>query len=906
MDHPQDSKPHDSGAPGGSNRPPDSVPPRQASHSHHDHTWGTGPSRVSAPAHPARRAATTLFAMLAALALLGLSCTDDGRTPLLSGLGEQSIGLRTDLSCDDLVTATKKQFEVELAFTESQMASDGFNTIDGPDEQEVMAQEGDSSGFDTGASSEDLSPAPDDPGAAREAGPPSTTSPQEDTDAGNGDGSVGKGEVVAGTNNQESGVDEADIVKTDGKRIVSLVDGVLRVVGLDGLPAVDGTLDLSSFGADGAEMFLRGNEALLLFPAWGSVDDLGGDVAPPDVIEVPEATEIPDNADLPENSPTEADRAGAAGSVEPDPGPGGSTTGPRTGAPETPSTTADPNTTSSSTTTSTSTASSTTTSSSTTSTTTSTTALPEVPEPAPIPFEQAVRILRVDLGAGGAPAVVEQRAVEGQLVAARMIDRTARVVVRSPMPVSTELQRTGDISEAEATIDEMATSDVMPRAVALDGDGIESLGRCGDVSVLPLVEMDPSDPTTGDLVGAGMTAEPSTVSVLSISDDLGDLAPATVAGLADVVYASTESMFVTSTGWDGGGPQTLVHQFDLADEGPATYTGSGAVPGTPLNQYSLSERNGDLRIVTTTEGEQAIDDPVPFDEPIQGEPELPIAPGEPDPNQRDEEFIEPAPRAFTTEGRLTVLRPGSSGALEEVGTLEDLGIGESVQSVRFLGDMAYVVTFRQTDPLYAIDLSDPTDPEALGELKITGFSEYLHPVGDGLLLGIGREATEEGFDTGFKASLFDVSDPTNPIEVDKVVIPDANSLVASDPLAFTWDPEANQAIVPLERYDMEALGPVPETRAVPPIDCGPQGDCGLVAPEAYEPVGPSEVALVLGVDGDRLVQRAELSHQSGPAGDWRSQILRSLVVDRDLWTLSQAGLGLSDADNPTGVELLPF
>ncbi|MCZ7631016.1 MAG: beta-propeller domain-containing protein [Microthrixaceae bacterium] len=151
-----------------------------------------------------------------------------------------------------------------------------------------------------------------------------------------------------------------------------------------------------------------------------------------------------------------------------------------------------------------------------------------------------------------------------------------------------------------------------------------------------------------------------------------------------------------------------------------------------------------------------------------------------------------------------------------MGVVEDLGTGEEVQSVRFLDDMAYVVTFRQTDPLYAIDLSDPTNPETLGALKITGFSQYLHPVGDGLLLGVGREATSEGTDTGFKASLFDVSDPANPLEVDKIVIPDANSLVADDPLAFTWDPEADQAIIPLERYGsmtgdlpVDGTGPVP-------------------------------------------------------------------------------------------------
>lgn len=899
MDHPQDSTPQNAGFPRGSNQRHDSVPSLPPNGHRPANTWGTGQRLARRPAHPARSAVTTLFAMLAAMALMGLSCTDDGRPPLLSGLGEQSIGLRTDLSCDDLVAATRKQFAVELAFAESQMADGGFATTDDMAGEDFMVKESDSSGSDTGVASEAQPIAPDDPAAARGSVPQSAAPSQDAANADDAGGTAGGGEVVAGTNNQESGVDEADIVKTDGKRIVSLVDGVLRVVGLDGSPAVDGALDLSSFGAEGAEMFLRGDEALVLLPAWGSVADLGDHMMFPedDVMTMEDGAAVreqPTPREVSPPAPNDDEATTAPGSTVPE-----TTTAP-------PSTTPLPSTTTSTT-------------SSTTSSTTTTTTLPEVPEPEPLPFDQGVRILRVDLVADGAPAVVEQRAVEGQLVAARMINGTARLVVRSMMPVSTELQRSGDIAEARTTIDEMTSSDVMPRAESLDGDGVESLGGCGDVAVLPVVEVDTSDPLTNDFVATSLAVEPSTVSVLTVGDDLGDLAPTTVAGLADVVYASTESMFVTSAGWDGSGPQTLVHQFDLADEGPATYTGSGAVPGTPLNQYSLSEHNGDLRIVTTTEGEQVIEEPVPFDEDqkqIPVSPEAPIAPSEPGPDQRVEESIEPAPTMFTTEGRLTVLRPGSSGTLDEVGAVEDLGIGESVQSVRFLGDMAYVVTFRQTDPLYAIDLSDPTDPKALGELKITGFSQYLHPVGDGLLLGVGREATEDGFDTGFKASLFDVSDPTNPVEVDKIVVPDASSLVADDPLAFTWDPVARQAIIPLERYDVGITrGSVPETMPAPTDPCVAQGDCGIVDPGVIDPVspvapmqtgGPRQVALVLKVDGDQLTERGELVHDSDRVDPWRSQILRSVVVDRDLWTLSQAGLGRSNADDPTSVELLPF
>jgi uncharacterized secreted protein with C-terminal beta-propeller domain len=87
---------------------------------------------------------------------------------------------------------------------------------------------------------------------------------------------------------------------------------------------------------------------------------------------------------------------------------------------------------------------------------------------------------------------------------------------------------------------------------------------------------------------------------------------------------------------------------------------------------------------------------------------------------------------------------------------------ERVKAVRFMGTQAYVVTFRQTDPLYVIDLADPTNPVVTGELKIPGYSAYLHPVGDGLLLGVGQSAELDGRTLGTQMSLFDVSDPANP------------------------------------------------------------------------------------------------------------------------------------------------
>jgi len=112
--------------------------------------------------------------------------------------------------------------------------------------------------------------------------------------------------------------------------------------------------------------------------------------------------------------------------------------------------------------------------------------------------------------------------------------------------------------------------------------------------------------------------------------------------------------------------------------------------------------------------------------------------------------------------------------LGKVGELNGLATGEQIKSARFMGNTAYVVTFVQTDPLFVIDLSDPRKPEIKGEVKLPGFSSYLHPVGDGLLVGIGVGGTETGTDGSSKISLFDVTDPTAPKEIDFLQFPTSN------------------------------------------------------------------------------------------------------------------------------------
>jgi hypothetical protein len=505
------------------------------------------------------------------------------------------------------------------------------------------------------------------------------------------------------------------------------------------------------------------------------------------------------------------------------------------------------------------------------------TTVPEttVPEPAPIPvplpepvFPIGTTITRVSLSDPAAPTVVETSDVEGSVAATRMVDDRIRIVVRSEPSAVYEVMAADSRSDALAAVASLDSDVLVPR-MAVDGE-VQALGGCDDVLLASMPE--PTDTTgIGAAAGSGVAADssflagPQNITVLSVGATLADLAPVTVQGGAEVTYASSDALFVAGGVWDDNGSRTDVHRFELTGDGPARYTGSGTAPGLLLNQFSLSEREGALRVVTTVQ--EQWQEPATMPAPGDGEEPMPD--------------IAIAPPIGGTSGRLTVL--DTDGALDEIGHVDDLGPGETVQSVRFLGDQAYVVTFRQTDPLYAIDLSDPTTPRVLGELKIPGFSEYLHPVGDGLLMGVGREVDPDTMmDQGLKISLFDVSDPLAMAEVDRIVLPDAWSPVGADHHAFTWDPQRSQAVVPLDRSCAMTDGGA-ETSDL--ARCAPVGS-----------------ALVVGVADGRLSTRGEWSH---PSEFGQIAPLRTVVVGADLWSVSFAGLGRTPADDPTAVELIP-
>ena len=238
------------------------------------------------------------------------------------------------------------------------------------------------------------------------------------------------------------------------------------------------------------------------------------------------------------------------------------------------------------------------------------------------------------------------------------------------------------------------------------------------------------------------------------------------------VYASQKSLYVATQRWfaqpvtagtsDPPEVTTAIHKFDISSPDATVYRGSGTVSGYLMNQWSLSEQDGVLRVAST-------------EEPTWWNP---------GPQEQSESFV-------------TTLKE-QGGALVQLGRVGGLGKGERVYAVRFSGDTGYVVTFRQVDPLYTLDLSNPARPAVLGELKIQGYSAYLHPLGGDLLLGIGQDASDEGRVLGTQLSLFDVSDLRRPTRLQTYAIGSAWSEAESDHHAFLWWEPSRLAVLPVQ------------------------------------------------------------------------------------------------------------
>ena len=250
-----------------------------------------------------------------------------------------------------------------------------------------------------------------------------------------------------------------------------------------------------------------------------------------------------------------------------------------------------------------------------------------------------------------------------------------------------------------------------------------------DSSVMPLVNEQKL--AISDVYLPDQTSQPDylVASGINIQDPENVISSkAIVSGAADF-YMSSDNLFICNNNWNDGKSSTEILRF-ACEDGEITAGAMCELPGFLNDTFSLDEYQGYLRVLLT--------------EDSNGE-----------------------------SNSLYIL----DADMQVTGAIRDLADGETIRSARFMGTMAYFVTFRQTDPLFCADLSDPDNPQILSELKLTGFSSYLHPYGDHLLLGVGYEAAEEtGSQTGVKLSMFDISDPSQVEELDKYVIKGASYL----------------------------------------------------------------------------------------------------------------------------------
>lgn len=452
-----------------------------------------------------------------------------------------------------------------------------------------------------------------------------------------------------------------------------------------------------------------------------------------------------------------------------------------------------------------------------------------------------VTVTEIDISDPNDPELARTLQIDGTYVSSRMVDGAVRLVVSSQPTGFAWSYPTGGGLRSERIAEE-ENRDIVRRST------VENWLPYYVVTDHVGVDRTVAEGTLLDCDRAHRPEEFSGLSTLSLvtldADEL--LVDDATAVFADghIVYSSGDAAYVATSRWvspvvwNVGSPAdmtTMIHKFSLGERS-AEYEASGAVEGYLLSQWSMSEWNGDVRVASTTS------------------PEWWAAPD--------------------TESMVTVLRDAGD-ELEVAGVVAGLGKGEQIYAVRMIADRGYVVTFRQVDPLYVLDLSDPEHPSVEGELKIPGYSAYLHPVGDERLLGVGQDADTGGRIFGLQASLFDVSDPAHPERTDRFTVKDGSSELEWDHHAFLYDPADGLTVVPFERWN------------------------------DLEP-GPRAGAIVLEVGSAGIQEVGTVSHGAKTEWGWEVPIRRALRVDGMLITVSEAGVMLSSPATLDTVDWVGF
>ncbi len=388
-----------------------------------------------------------------------------------------------------------------------------------------------------------------------------------------------------------------------------------------------------------------------------------------------------------------------------------------------------------------------------------------------IPRPQTI-VTVIDVADRGNPTRVTETIFDGSAASSRMIDGVLRLVLAN------QSRDYYDILPLGAPIDELRLPEIeldafLPDFVRIDADGMQTRGN--------VVEWDDYfRPVDAD--GFGVT---TIVTLDSATPD--SFEAVAIMAQPGLIYASTEAMYMTDTAYffDFRRVTTDIYKFAYT-ENSVELVAAGAVPGRILNQYSMGEHDGFLRIAAST----------------------------------DQLFNFDTGDSIPSFNAVYVMGQDDD-KLDIVGQVSGIAPGELIQSARFLGDRGYVVTFKQIDPFFTLDLADPTDPKIVGELKIPGFSSFITPMGENHLLSVGVYVDPDGIGRpeGVQLSIFDVTEFDNPIQAHNVVIGNQAtwSEANGNPKAFNYFAQEGLVALPIQHQDygfFEEIGDVDFAGAV--------------------------------------------------------------------------------------------
>jgi len=304
--------------------------------------------------------------------------------------------------------------------------------------------------------------------------------------------------------------------------------------------------------------------------------------------------------------------------------------------------------------------------------------------------------------------------------------------------------------------------------------------------------------------------------------------------------------------------KTVIHKINLAD-GNLTYQSSAEVSGHVLNQFSMDEYKGYFRLATTRSQSWIM----PFAASFRGT--MPTT-----------EVQASYNNVYTLDDKLAI-----------VSSIENLAPGERIYAVRFVGERGYVVTFKQTDPLFVLDFKDPAKPILAGQLKIPGFSSYLHPYKENMLIGLGKEVLDKGEQgievKGLKISLFDVSDAANPKEVSSLALggTGSDSSVLFDHKAFLLVPDKDLIAFPMSLTKEGSTNYMTDFQGL-----------GVFKIEADKIVAAGRISnLSTTVQGDVVFDNAKI-------------ILRSLYINDYLYVMSPALININQLADLSSVKTI--